>query len=72
MHPQEDGESVSSIIRQTNEERMLASLAGIRLSGMDSQPSNRMGTAGERQSEGSNEVWVERSVDTTSSLPEMR
>jgi hypothetical protein len=31
-----------------------------------------MGTAGGRQSEGSDEVWGERSVDTASSLPEMR
>jgi hypothetical protein len=40
MLAQEDGESVSLIICQTNEERMLASLAGIRLSGMDSKPPN--------------------------------
>jgi len=40
MHSQEDDEPVSSIICQTNEERILASLAGIRLSGMDSQLSN--------------------------------
>ena len=40
MHSQEDDEFVSSIICQTNEERMLTSLAGIRLSGMNSKSLN--------------------------------
>ena len=50
---------------QTNEERMLTSLVGIRLSGMKSKVcSNWMGRARGRQSQGSDEVWVGNSVDT--------
>ena len=64
MHTQEDNESVSSIMCQTNEERMLTSLAGIRLSGMKSKLSNGKGRASRRQSQGSDEVWVRNSVDT--------